>query len=348
MVIVSASLRNPLAEAWRRSFEVAGFETIGVLSSGTPSPCDSRWTSWRGLLERVEVGRISCIIFWWGTQYFAAQTIPPELSKIRKVLVVDTYPNASVLSTEIREQYYLMLARRRADCFVVYGDHMHTAIETAPRVKRLPDIVALMQPYPLATHSASTGSPKLRDTNSVIFTGRSDLLFSDNPRMRKDRMGPFLESLLDLGFSVTVSDTGNPSENASLSRRGLSLYSRMTNSDVLDGKLSEVIDNYAIHLAGYNVNNRTIERRVKNGLSSRFSLGICARTCQAVPKEAKSAVEFVQQHGIGFAYASPSDFVRTIEFLKGCLDNWDSSHHKWSAEAQVDSLRRIAYGPDSA
>ncbi|WP_155832150.1 hypothetical protein [Gordonia alkanivorans] len=344
MLVIAGSTRNPLAEAWRMSFEVAGYKAIGICSGDLGPDLNEDWTTWERLSDLVSLDSVCCLVYWWGTEFFSRQLIPPRFSEARKVLIVDTFPNASILATEVREVKYLLASKRRADCLVTYSDEMATSIRRFPSWGNSPEVVSLMQPYPLSCHSADGSSNLIQNPRSVVFTGRSDLLFSDDFRMRKDRLGPFLIELMALGFGVTVGETEDSDTNSLLRDYGFRLYDRLTNSEVLSGRLCKIIEESAIHLTSYNLCNSTIRRRVNNGLSSRFSLGVCARTCQAVPKEAKGASKFVLDHGIGFSFDSPDNFVRDVDFLEGCRRNWSISHKSWSAEGSINDLRRIVRG----
>lgn len=330
VVVEASSLINPLAEAWRRAFEAVGAESTGALIGSEEAASSPAW------LPVDEIGTAPhCIVSWWGLAAEEHSVLAERFPSARHVVIVDTYPNASRPLTEVRE--WLRAKRRgsRADLYICYSNEMVKMLDQRRLVgpaKALP----LLQPFDITMHRDST-SP---DILSIIFTGRSDLLFSATQKMAKDALGPLLCAYQSRGFEITVADPGNVNRDV-LIEKGFRLYPRMTNSEVLDGCLASEIAAHSFQLCTYAVTNSTIGRRVNNGLSSRFALGVTANTPVIVSPAAGSSARFVRENKIGLVDDDPMAVARAASQLDQMRANWRDRHAAWSTQGQSAMLRHI-------
>lgn len=334
VLLEASSLANPLAEAWRSAFETAGVATIGVLTKGRIDSPIRGWTS----LDAVEGWEPETVVSWWGLSMGRDSRLSRMFPQARHAVIVDTFPNASRGLTELREWLRNLRPPRRPDVLVTYSDEMTANLRRRRLLDQRTTVVSLLQPYPLSMHRDTrlgTGSP------SVIFTGRADLLMSDNPRMAKDRLGPLLSAFRETGLRVVVCQPDDEVLADYLANLGFEFYPRLTNEQVLVGALAEEIAGHSLHYCGYHVANRTIRRRVAQGLSSRFSLGVTANTPILVPMEAVSSRRFLLEHGIGSGVSGPMDVEAVLARGHDMREAWRQRHEQWSAEGKAAVLHAI-------
>jgi hypothetical protein len=331
------SLTNPLAEGWRRTFEIAGYDVHGVVLGDLEDP-DQLPPGWTHV-SRVGRASFDVVASWWGLAS-ARHSILARNSRARHVVIVDTYPNASRLLSELREYWAFQRdVRSHPDVLLCYSDEMARALRRRLIGWSRAHIASMLQPFPLAMHRDRT-RPAKRD-DGVIFTGRSDLLLARDTSMAKDALGDLLQSIVGLGIPVTVQEPADIDLRLKLKTLGFSFYERLTNDEILDGTLGSIINQHGAQLCLYNNANSTISRRMRNGLSSRFAVGVTANTPALVPAVATSSARWVEQHGVG----APIDTAREVADYVGLeshapFDRWRTEHADWSSEGQVGHLRR--------
>ena len=205
-ILFLGSLRNPLGQAWAESLAIAGNEVLmrtadGLVArwqrdgrrvavgGGGRAPADAK-------LEAALDGGPDVIFAWWGTGALGEfATLGERFPTARRVLCVDTFPNASQWLSEVRERRLLRSLSSEVDGLVYPSAEMRALhVEMVPALLPIPWL-ALPQPLPARAHARSVGSlpPELvlpdGDRPRVVLTGRSDLLWTRDPRMRKDALG---------------------------------------------------------------------------------------------------------------------------------------------------------------
>jgi hypothetical protein len=131
-----------------------------------------------------------------------------------------------------------------------------------------------------------------------------------------------------------------------LASSGYSFYPDMPRDTFIDGRFSAFLTSFAGHFVTYNIDNRTISRRVRNGLSSRWSVALTANTPILVPPQADFALDFFSLFPIGMPIKDDprrtlSSLSENAQFFR---DNWSSMHHLWSGERNENTLRSALSG----
>lgn len=337
MILVEAnSLENPLAEAWVRALRAAGLDAEGYCPDAS---VESGWfTDLNALPDDV-----STVVFWWGIGAGRHAQLPVRFPAARFVLIVDTFPDASRLLTSAREQVFAKLYRREPDAIVTYSNFMTRDLQSRGIFRRTQDWYGLMQPFPLSMHSPGrsdhqvTGGPP-----SIIFTGRSDLLFGTATNMRKDALGPLFCRMMQEGLKIRVARPANAEAASSLERAGFLLYERLSPAQVANGSLARLVDRHDFQYCGYNLANRVIKRRVQNGLSSRFALGVTSMTPVIIEPEALSGRRWLEESDLPHVVRADglAKDLKTFDNQRARI-RWQEAHERWSAEGQRKELFRI-------
>lgn len=329
------SLNNPLAEAWRIAFASVADVAIGV---NVGQPRDRLPEGW---INKEDLGSgypsPDSIVTWWGLDSIRKSCLTTFYPKARRVLVVDTYPNASNSLTEGREALRAVRSPRKPDVAVTYSDEMSTVIKQRRLLPPGTEFISLLQPFPISAHKDSLDDPR---EDSLIFTGRSDLLFERTGRMKKDALGRQLLAFQALGLHVTVASPGVKELEAKLQEYGIETYPRLTNEEVLRGDLASIISKHEFHYCGYHVTNPTLARRIKLGLSSRFALGLTASTPIVCQQSASSAMDLLLKQGIGGSLSLLTDKNRG-SIGSEYRSNWRRKHQGWAIEGQRSKLAEI-------
>lgn len=329
------SLVNPLAEAWRQALVIAGYDVAGVVRGRVSEELPIGWVRSHDAPTNPDI-----LVSWWGLGSLPASPTPSEGRPDRWVLIVDTYPNASRMSTEVREALRYHIGGRHPDSFICYSPQMVQMLRTRRIIRSDATAHVLVQPFPIRMHRDVAHEPPAAQTNTAIFTGRSDHLFSAGRSMGKDALGSWLTSLIEGGLRVTVQDPVEEALRQQLSSRGFRFYQRLTNNEVLRGVLGDIVCQHDVQLAHYRIVNSTIRRRVATGLSSRFALGLTANTPIAVPSAAVGPRRFLEGWGIGGVADDAASLQRLVAKAPTYRAAWRSNHHSWSAEGQAEQLRR--------
>ena len=356
------STANPLAVAWVESLQIAGFEVVAVSAD---KPSERGWSddrkfhrfdaansgtdldALRNAVRDDLGGADPAILFiWWGFGLLRQthEQLRKAFPQAKVVLCVDTYPNASIWVTELREWLLAWADRRVLDGVVGASEQMVRSLQRRRLIRRALPALATTQPLPLRTHARTTGLALRPTASGVIFTGRSDYLYSRDRRMAKDAVGELLQGYLQLGVPVTISRPTAPEASERLAGLGYSFYERFTNEGMLSGEFADFVSTFQAQLAIYNEPNSTIRRRVATGLSTRWAFGVAATAPIIASAGSKMAEEFFQRIAIGFRSHSPRRDLdalakRGAEFREA----WIHSHREWSAEGQADRLREFIH-----
>jgi len=340
-----ASSRNPMGYAWQRALSVSGL-VARVATFDEPLQHWGPATAAQFTALRREpshdrasldsVGFTPDVIFvWWGLGMVAstAEYLNRTFPGVPVVLCVDTYPNASVVLTELREWATFLPRRRHVSGFVTTGTEMTHMLRRRGLIRREPTL-ELNQPLALETHASNDGSVGVPDT--MLFSGRSDFLYSRDPRMAKDALGPALEGFMKAGMTVTVQEPLDESAKSALEERGYVFYSRFSNEAMVDGRFSDFAAGFGCQLVSYEIPSGVIRRRVNNGLSTRWTFGLASPTPLVAPGRSGVARSFFAAHPVGLASDDPRHVVSELRRCGDAMrDHWHRHHHIWSAEGMA-------------
>jgi hypothetical protein len=252
------------------------------------------------------------------------------------VLCVDTYPNASVVLTELREWATFLPRRRQVAGFVTTGAEMTRMLRRRGLIRRQPTL-ELNQPLALETHASTGGSVGVPDT--MLFSGRSDYLYSRDRRMAKDALGPSLEEFMSAGMKVTVQEPLDGSSRSFLEERGYAFYPRFSNEAMVDGRFSDFAAGFGCQLVSYEIPSGVIRRRVNNGLSTRWTFGLASPAPLVAPGRSAVARSFFAAHPVGLASDDPQHVVSELGRRGEAMrEYWHRHHHMWSAEGSSGPL----------
>lgn len=358
--MVVSSVRNPFVEAWMRLIASTGAEAALVVASsdlrrhGLPQDVLER-TFWLGggartakpalaLIEEQLGGPPDSVFIWWGFGELRRDAQLELWPKARRILCVDTYPNASVPATELREWFRAQRGVHRLAGLVVPSPEMARMLRRRFVMARHLPILPIPSPFLANTH-ASTQDPVPGSRPRTVFIGRSDFLFSSDPRMAKDAVGPDLERMVRAGIAVDVRDPGEDDARDRVIDAGFGLYESHDRDVFGDSRFSDFLASYHGVVAGYRVANRTIHRRVSNGLSTRFSNALGAPAAILVPRGARFAENFFERRPIGFTLDPGGDLELIGERILGhSRRTWWDHHDSWAGEAVVDPLTAMIMG----
>lgn len=338
VVLEASSLVNPLADAWREALDLAGLNVQPVLVGGGDLHEHDRVRGWARPSELEPDLDVQAVVCWWGLASLSHSETLLRYPHARSVVIVDTFPNASRLSTEVRE--VVRSFRQQADLYIGYTPLMLRRMRQLRLIRGSSEFVAMVQPFPLRMHRSVPEPTKA----GIIFTGRSDHLFTTGTAMKKDALGPYLEAIRAEGVPVTLQEPQDAEYKRFLSKKGFTFYPYLTNADILDGALANIITQYEGQLAAYRVSNGTVRRRVQNGLSSRFALGLTANSPMLVQGEATDAAAMVRTLGVGASVEAPHAVPALLQHGARYRDSWLQRHDDWSAEAQGTALRLAVTG----
>lgn len=357
-VAVVTGLHNPLGTNWIRGFQSMGLKVVVLdrrerpinraemeawgISSDIPIitvPMEGPLLDehYRGACNILE-GEPDCLFGWYGSQTLnLLSRTHQRFPQARVVLCIDALPNAAILATEIRELIRFGRSDAWIDGYVHYSETMRRSFERfVPGARRKPS-VSLVEPFLLnafVTQSTTEVHDRLirhDERPHVIFTGRSDHLWSRGWRMRKDALGPFFNSLADRGVHVYLSQGADTRGHDRLHE-----YPPFTNWDVFAGKMGKYINDFDAHVVLYNEFNGTIRRRSANGLATRFALAVTSTCPIAVTSTSTFTHEYWEDHPDGFHFSSVDELVEKLSddgLLAAARASLSNGHSRYSFEA---------------
>lgn len=348
-VLVVASFGNPLGTNWVKGLRRIGCRVVAI--DHRHGPCLEadlhRWgledevvISWTGghlteeqrsRIERALGGTPDLLFGWWGSLVLPAlQDVAVEYPSARKVLCVDTLPNASNFITEYREVLRFLMADRWLDGYVFYSQSMAQLFyRRVPGARQKPHL-ALIEPFLLDAFAPSQMSnvPILNRTVTephVVFTGRGDLLWTRDYRMKKDAIGPFLVEVANHGVQVYVEPRADLRNHPNLHH-----YPDFSNQDLFGGRFADYVSQFDAHLVIYNECNPTIRRRVTTGLCTRMAFAMTATAPLAVSSTSTFVAEYWKDEPFGFMFTSATDLVAQLMDTERlvCMKNVMARQHR--------------------
>lgn len=304
--------------------------------------------NWREQAEEKLNGIPDVIIYWWGLLSLLRLGPRKAWPKSSLSLVVDTFPNASMKFTLYLEVFKSFLFLNSVDLFIVTSEEMKfDMISTLGKIIKNKDFFILRTPFTLKSHSnKSVADAQSSEGNqSLVYLGRSDFLFSDNLRMRKDDTSRILVNFMEAGANIYLRESGNQYIDQILMENGFHVYKNHSRESMTNGSFSEFIDGFAGQIPIYNTHNSTIRRRVSNGLSTRFAQGVCSSTPMLLNKEAKFSKEFVEDYQIGLYIEGDISNLLFTFFQQNSRFrlNWYQKHHLWASEHYVDEFKHALF-----
>lgn len=355
VLILTNGARNPFLEAWVACIRSSGARVAVLLDTRrmrddyVPDvlfadtvvvPADGG-TDWiRAVHERLE-GDPDILFDYWGMATLLNTIGTRTWPKARRVVCVDTFPNASRRRAEVRDVVQSNALLHRADGLTVASRAMARSVRRATlgRSSGLPASV-VYSPFPASAHAdGSHGRSYADGTLSLCFTGRSDFLFSQDPRMAKDAVGPYLQGFIERGAEMSVLDPGDERIAAELRNRGFRFYSSVSRSGMTSGDFARTISPFHGHIVTYAQAGPVVRRRVENSLSTRFATAVCAPTPIVAPRASGFVDEFFDRNPIGFRADDPDEILQRLRSDGPTMaDAWRTGHDRWTGEAYGPAL----------
>lgn len=358
-VAIVTSLGNPIGTNWVLGLQKMGFRIV-VLDWRAKPASSAQLANWglaEGLpvlsfyssldkqlkrrIEEILEGQPDLLFGWWGNGILEPLRLVKEVFPKSKVVhVVDTFPNASVWFTELRE----ILQYRAAtwiDGYIYYSHSMAEMFCARVAHARNKPYLAMIEPF----LEMSYGNPlmsdipvlkRLDERPHVIFTGRSDLLWTRDVRMRKDAVGPFLKRLARRGIHVFV-QTGSDLRGIP----NLHCYPRFSNKELFDGRFASFVSQFDAHLVFYNEWNATIRRRVSTGLSTRLAFAMTATAPVACSSRSSFILEYWDDRPFGLMFDNPDDLAERLfdqRLIKRLRANMRERNKGFSFESLSDRI----------
>ena len=316
-VVLVANLGNPLAGAWRDALMMAG-HTCVVLDYRDEEPAtDADLRRWlvdpeavvhynerltgtvRGRIEALLDGPVDAVVGWWGHRVLAAlrdlRGVWPDVPYLH---VLNCFPDAATIPTHGLEVLRYWGAASAVDGWVHYSDRMHRRFVQAVPIAARDPWLAMLEAFPSTAYSDDGVTPQ-EDVPSIVFSGRTDLLFDAGFRMAKDRIGPFLLELQDHGAEVFISDSEDGDANRA---RGLHTHPFATNAELFDGTYARMLNGFDLQLVAYNEATVVQRWRVSAGLSTRLASAMTSSTPIAVSRSTSFMADEWQRTGAPFGF----------------------------------------------
>jgi hypothetical protein len=201
------------------------------------------------------------------------------------------------------------------------------------------EFYAVESPFVLASH-ANKLSYLSEKTPRFVFTGRSDFIGASNKRMQKDNLFQILTDFRDAGARIFVQEPIEIPQKEFLKQHGFEFYPIFDREDMTNGVFANYVGDFQGQIVAYNLVNQTLKRRVSNGLSTRYALGLCSPAPMVIQTESLFAVDKVEGRGIGVAFSSISKSLvseineQNYEFRQ----NWWMKHKEWAGEENSQLL----------
>lgn len=289
------------------------------------------------------------ILFCW--ESIPPLKILPKLAPLfptaKAILLIDGYPNAPHLLTELLHILRYRKSDRLIDGYIFYSNAMRDAFcQHIPRAAKKPYLLMVHPFFESAFYSKEVSLTedlqlkRFDDKPHIIFTGNALKLWNrryDNHA--KDALGEFLALLASKDVHVFV----NPVADLK-GIKGLHHYPNFSNADILNGLFANYISQFDAHVIIYREYNDTNRRRSARSLSTRFAFSLTS-TCPIIVSQTSQFVhEYWGDKPFGFMFKDVDDLVESLhnsQKLSVLRSNMEKVHRSFSFEAQIDRIHQL-------
>lgn len=274
LIIPGASaLRNPMCGNWINWLRRSGHSVI-TLYGDDEALTNQQFCDWgidegahifqmSGMLSESLHQRVVSTLGGPPDLLFCWESIPPLklLKKIapifpeaKTILLIDGYPNAPHLLTELLHVLRYRVSDPLIDGYIFYSNAMRDAFVRQIGAAAKKPYLVMVHPFFESTFHSENGTisedlklKRLDERPHVIFTGNAGKLWSrryDN--YAKDALGDFLAALAAKDVQVFV----NPIADLK-GIKNLHHYPAFTNADMLGGRFASYISQFDAHLLMY-------------------------------------------------------------------------------------------------
>jgi hypothetical protein len=296
-------------------------------------------------VEAIKEFAPDLIITWWGLSVYAAiKNIAVNFPELPVVCCVSSYPNSWHWLLEKLEMIFWRDLASSVKGFIHYSSLMQEKfIIDIPESRHLHHI-SMIEPICkksfvselLPNKNPIPEIPRSDENPRIVFTGRSDLLFSKRFSEKKDALGAFIQKLASNKIHIFIQETSENIESKYIHflKKGLS---------VEDGTLGRYLSQFDAHLVMYNEFNSTIKKRVSLGLGTRFAYALTFPCPIIVTETTQFAIDLFRKKKLGFVYHE-NDFLehlRDKEQLQDIKSNFKDNAQIFSYEAMSDELNQF-------
>lgn len=264
-----------------------------------------------------------------------------------RALLVDTYPLATSLASELAHIGRYTWLGRALDGFVFYSDSMRQLFQRCVPTSRGKPWLAMVEPFPSRAYSNPTqGGGSTRHVLErhdgcphVVFTGNASMIWSSRYREAREAVGGFLARLAGRGIHVFLNSVADLRSVSNFHH-----YPAFSNAQLLDGTFAGYLSEFDAHLVIYHEVNGTIRRRVASGLSTRMAFAMTSTCPIAVSRGSRFVEEYWGDAPFGFAFDALDDLVESLndgEKLRRCRLNMEHVRAAYSFEAQTSRINRF-------
>ncbi len=275
------------------------------------------------------------------------QKVAPVFPKSKVILLIDAYPNAPHLWSELSHVLRYRMSDPLIDGYIFYSDAMRDVFcQRIVAAAKKPYLLMIHPFFEAAFHSkdvAISEDLKLErfdEKPHIIFTGNAGKLWNrrrDN--YAKDALGEFLALLASKEVHVFV----NPIADLK-GIKGLHHYPAFTNADMLGGSFASYMSQFDAHLIIYKEYNDTNRRRSARSLSTRLAFSLTS-TCPIIVSQTSQFIhEYWADSPFGFMFSHVDDLVESLQDsqkLSVLRSNMEKVHRSFSFEAQSDRIHQL-------
>ena len=274
------------------------------------------------------------------------EAVKSSFPEAKTILLIDTYPNAPYLLSELLHIARYTSTNRLIDGYVFYSEAMKDLFCRQVFLAKSKPYLALIEPFPESAFDLEKIElpqelklERVDDQPHVVFTGNAASLWSTNYKEARDAVGNFLSHLAERDVHVFVNGYADLKNNAKLHH-----YPAFSNADMLEGRFARYISQFDAHLIFYNELNNTIRRRVTSGLSTRLAFSLTSTCPIAVSQTSQFIHEYWSDAPFGFMFKQVDDLVESLQDsqkLDILRSNMGKVHRSFSFEAQSDRINQF-------
>lgn len=370
ILIISGAnlLKNPMCGNWINGLSKAGHQVVSVYWQSTQLSFQ-QLRNW-GITEPTTVfrfykelpkytrnnlvkflgGRPDILFCWEGVPTLKPlQVVKPYFPEAKTVFMIDTYPNAPHLLSELFHIFRYSATNRLIDAYIFYSEAMCKLFYQQVFLAKNKPYLALIEPFPESAFDlGKTELPqelkleRIDNQPYVVFTGNAESLWSTYYKQAQNAVGQFLLRLAARGVHIFVNNNADLKNIANLHH-----YPAFSNADLLEGRFARYLSQFDAHLIFYNELNNTIRRRVASGLSTRLAFSLTSTCPIAVSQTSQFIHEYWSDRPFGFMFRDVDDLANSLQDRKK-LDllraNMEKVHFYFSIESQNERIYKFLTG----